>query len=79
MQQTQRNSQVISFSLQPAEYKILQKLSKTSGKTTSAVIAELIREKERSDAWEDMFMMGREIAEKFNIKSEEDVLKIIDD
>ncbi len=74
-----RNSAVISISLPPEVLAILEKLTQKSAKTRSEVIKELLVSYYQDKSWEQIFAWGRKTKEKFNIKSEEDIVNIIND
>jgi metal-responsive CopG/Arc/MetJ family transcriptional regulator len=74
-----RNTAVISISLPPEVLTILEQLAQKTAKTRSEVIRELLVSHYRDRFWEQIFRWGRQTKEKFNIKSEEDILKIIND
>jgi len=74
-----RNSTVISISLPPEDLETLQRLAAQMAKTRSEVIRELLASYSQKKSWEQIFAWGRQTKEKFNIRSEEDILKIIND
>lgn len=74
-----RKSAVISISLPPEDLTTLQRLTTETSKTRSEIIRELLAAYSQKRAWEQIFAWGRETKEKFNIRSEEDILKIIND
>ena len=71
--------QVISISLYKKYLNKLDQMSKKEDKSRSQLIRELIDKYETDNLWEDIYEIGRKTAKKFNIKSEEDVLRIIND
>lgn len=71
--------QVITISLYQKYLKKLDKMSKMENKSRSQLIRELIDKYETDKLWEEIYEIGRKTAKKFNIKSEEDVLRIIND
>lgn len=70
---------VVSLSLTDKYLNKLNKLSNEEDKSRSQVVRELIERYETDKEWEQIRKWGRETARKFNIKSEEDVLRIIND
>lgn len=74
-----RNSAVISISLPPEDLATLQRLTTKAAKTRSEVIRDLLATYSQKKSWEQVFAWGRQTKEKFNIRSEEDILKIIND
>jgi len=74
-----RNTTVISISLPPEIMAILEQIARKTAKTRSEIIKELIVSYEKDKAWDQIFAWGRKTKEKFNIRSEEDILKIIND
>lgn len=71
--------QIISFSLPPKIAKKLDSLSKKQNKSRSQLLRELIENYEIDESLKRIFAWGKETKKKFNIKSEEDILRIIDD
>ena len=71
--------QVISISLYKKYLNKLDQMSKKEDKSRSQVVRELIEKYETDKEWEQIRKWGRETAKKFNIKSEEDILRIIND
>ena len=74
-----RNSAVISISLPPEVLAILERLSRKTAKSRSEVIKDLLVSYSQDKSWEQIFSWGRQTKEQFSIKSEEDILKIIND
>ncbi len=75
----QRNTAVISISLPPEILSILERLSKKTAKTRSEIIKELLVTYYQDESWEQIFAWGRKTKEKFDIKSEEDIVRLIND
>lgn len=75
----QRNTAVISISLPPEILTILEKITKRTAKTRSEVIKELLLTYYQDQSWEQIFAWGRKTKEKFDIKGEDDIVKIIND
>lgn len=74
-----RNTSVISISLPPEILSVLEKITRQTSKTRSEVIKELLLTYYQDKSWEKIFAWGRKTKEKFNIQSEDDILKIIND
>ena len=74
-----RNTAVISVSLPQEFLLILNQLTKKMAKTRSGVIKDLLLDYYQDQSWEQIFEWGRTTKEKFNIKSEEDIVKLIND
>lgn len=74
-----RNTTVVSISLPPDILMILERLSRQASKTRSEVIKDLLSSYSQAKSWEQIFNWGRKTKEKFNIRSEEDILKVIND
>lgn len=74
-----RNSKVVSVSLTPAVYEMLEKLRIREKKSRSELFKEMIRKYNEDKAWEEIYTWGEATARKFKITSEEDVLRLIDD
>ncbi len=74
-----RTSKVISISLPPEIFTRLETIRKQTSKTRSQVIKDLIRKYEIDQAWNQLYSLGQKTAEKFNISTEKDILKIIND
>ncbi|MCH7730809.1 ribbon-helix-helix protein, CopG family [Patescibacteria group bacterium] len=71
--------QVVSISLYKKYLRKLDKMSKRQNKSRSQIVRDLLDKYETDKEWEQVYAWGRETAKKFNIKSEEDVLRIIND
>jgi len=74
-----RNTAVISVSLPQEFLLILNQLTKKMAKTRSGVIKDLLLDYYQDQSWEQIFDWGRKTKEKFNIRSEEDIIKLIND
>jgi len=74
-----RNTAVISVSLPQEFLLILNQLTKKMAKTRSGVIKDLLLDYYQDQSWEQIFDWGRTTKEKFNIRSEEDIVKLIND
>lgn len=74
-----RNTNVISISLPPDMLTILEQLARQAAKNRSEVIRGLIANYSQAKSWEQIFVWGRRTKENFNICSEADILKIIND
>lgn len=74
-----RNSSVISISLPPEVSAILNKLVARTSKTKSEIVKDLLVSYYKDKSWEQIFKWGRQTKEKYNIQSEADILKIIND
>jgi len=74
-----RNTAVISVSLPQEFLLILNQLTKKMAKTRSGVIKDLLLDYYQDQSWEQIFDWGRKTKEKFNIKSEADIVKLIND
>lgn len=74
-----RNTKVISISLPPEILSLLEQLSRNTSKTRSEIVKDLLVSYYQNKSWEQIFNWGRQTKEKFKIKSEEDILKIIND
>jgi len=70
---------VISLSLPEKYLRKLEKLTEQESKSRSQLIRELLDRYEEDEEWKDIFKWGEETRIKFNIKSEEDILRIIND
>jgi len=42
-------------------------------------VKEMVLEKTAKDNWQEIFAWGRKTKEKYNLKSEEDIIKLIND
>jgi len=70
---------VVSVSLPENYLRKLEKLTEGENKSRSQLIRELLDKYETDEIWQDIYKWGDETQAKFNIKSEEDVLRIIND
>jgi len=74
-----RNTDVVSVSLPSRVLKLLESSRQRTSQTRSAYIASLI-EKEAQDArWMRIYARGAKTAEEFNITSEEDIERILNE
>ena len=74
-----QSRQIITISLPPFMLQKLSRISKKERKTRSQVVRDLIDKYETESMWEEIYKWGSDAAAKFNIKSEKDVLKILND
>lgn len=74
-----RNTTVISISLPTDILTILQKLTRETRKTRSEVVKDLLVSYYQDKSWEKIFAWGRKTKEKYRLKSEEDIIRIIND
>lgn len=74
-----RTSKVVSVSLTPEVYQLLEKIVKREKKSRSELFKEMIRKYNEDKAWEEIYAWGEATARKFKVTSEEDVLRLIDD
>lgn len=74
-----RNTAVISISLPPEILAILEQLTRETSKTRSEIIKDLLVSYRQEKSWKQIFSWGRKTKEQFNIRSEDDILKIIND
>ena len=74
-----RTSKVVSVSLEPADFVLLEKLRKQKRKSRSELVKDMLGKYREDERWARIYKLGRETARKFKITSEEDVLRIIDD
>ena len=74
-----RTSKVVSISLPPEIFTRLEKIRKQASKSRSVMIKDLIRKNDVEQNLKQIYAWGRKTAEKFNIKSEKDILRIIND
>ncbi|KKR71619.1 MAG: hypothetical protein UU14_C0023G0019 [Candidatus Roizmanbacteria bacterium GW2011_GWB1_40_7] len=75
----QRQSKVISISLPKSVYTKLELLRKREEKSRSELIKNLIQNYEREQLWQEAYKRGAQTKKQFNIASEEDILRIIND
>lgn len=70
---------IVSLSLSPKTFLLLTKISKKEEKTRSEVVKDLIRRYFLEKRWQEIFQWGGQTAKKFKIKSEADILRLIND
>lgn len=76
--QTQtRNTAVISISLPKRTARILEETRKKNGQSKSAFIQALINKEAEKQDWEEIYEIGRRVAKRMNITSEDDVDRIL--
>jgi len=73
------NRQVVSISLPKRSLLVLERICKQQDKTRSEIIREFIRKYSQERQWQEIFSWGKKTAGRLNIKSEKDVLKLIND
>lgn len=71
--------QVVSISLPKKSLVFLNRVCRQEDRTRSEVIRGLLRRYLQEKEWGKLFAWGRETAQKFKIRSEADVLKLIND
>ena len=74
-----RNTSVISISLPVKIMALLEQVTRQTAKTRSEVIKDLLITYYQDKSWQQIFAWGKNTKEKFNIKSEKDILKVIND
>jgi len=74
---TQRK--IVSLSLTPKTYNLLNRVSEKQEKTKSELVRNLIERYWLEKRWQKIFDWGEQTAEDLNIKSEADILRIIND
>ena len=72
-----RTSRVVSVSLAPRVYEMMEKIRKQENKSRSELFKEMIRKYNEDKRWEQIYRWGRETAKRFKIKSEADVDRIL--
>jgi len=77
MKVIRQTTEVVSLSLPGATFKKLEQTRKQEGETRSNFIRRLIESYVEDNRWGEIYKRGEEAARKFNIKSEEDVDKIL--
>ena len=73
------NRQVVSISLPEKSLLVLEKICRQQDKTRSEVIREFIRRYSQQQQWQEIFSWGEKTAGKFDIRSEKDILRLIND
>lgn len=74
-----RNTKVVSISLNPEAWAMLNEIKEKKGLTTTSVFTWLIKKESLASRLEELREIGRKTAGKFKITSEEDVYKIMGD
>ena len=70
---------IVTLSISEKYLKKFEKLSKQENKTRSQLLRDLLDKYDIDKSWDQIREWGKETATKFNIRSEEDVLRIIND
>ena len=76
-----RKSKVLSLSVPPEIARELDNMAKTEDKSRSEIFKDMFRTYKESVAereWRELFSFGKETAEKFRIKDEEELFRILD-
>lgn len=71
--------QVISLSLSPKALYLLDKICQKEDKSRSAAVRALIRQYAIEKKWQEIFNLGEKTAKKYKIRSEADILKLLND
>ncbi|MGM0365181.1 MAG: CopG family ribbon-helix-helix protein [Actinomycetota bacterium] len=77
-----RRSKVLTLSLPPEMAQELDRMARGEGKSRSELFKDMFKAYKQHIAekeWRDLFSFGKETAEKFNIKDEEELFKILDE
>lgn len=77
MKISRQTTEVVSFSLPWATLQKMEQARKREGETRSNFIRRLIERYVEDNRWEKIYKKGEETARRFNIKSEEDIDKIL--
>ncbi len=75
-----RNTQVLSVSLDPEVYRRLEKLAKSKKRSKSRLVSDMIVEYSVSDfrkQWAKVRKMGEEIRKEYKFKNEDELLEYI--
>lgn len=72
-----RTTQVISVSLTPGLFNLLEKIRVKYQQTRSAFIGSLIKRYTQEERWEGIYKLGEETKRKLKISSEEDIDRIL--
>ena len=75
----QRNSKVVSVSLEPEVVSLLDQIRKEYCQSRSAVVASMIKKRALLEQWKQIRVWGEDSAKSLKIKSEEDVYKLLED
>lgn len=76
-----RKSKVLSLSVPPDIARELDTMARTEDKSRSEIFKDMFRTYKESVAereWRELFSFGKETAEKFRIKDEEELFRILD-
>lgn len=68
---------IINISVPPAMAKRIKKIAKEENRTQSELLREAFRRYEFNRDWTEIRAWGAEIAKRFNIKTDEDVERIL--
>ena len=75
-----RVSKVLSFSLPPDTASKIEAIAKSENRSKSELLREMVRVYEQFQAeseWQELFSFGEETANRFKIKSEDELFKIL--
>jgi len=72
-----RTTQVISVSLPPRLFNLLEKLRDKYQQTRSSFISSLIQRYSEEERWTKIYKLGEKTRRRFNIASEEDIDRIL--
>ena len=74
-----QSRQVVSISLPQKSLMLLKNLSKKEEKSRSQLIREFINRYAQEEKWQQIFDWGEKTAKEFKIRSEADVLRLVND
>lgn len=74
-----RQTEVVSVSLEPEVYRTLEQMRRRTGQNRSRLVAQLVRQQSEEERWQKLYRRGQETARRFQITSEEDVEKILNE
>ena len=74
-----RNTKVVSISLNPEAWAMLNEIKEKKGLNTTSIFTWLIKKESLASRLEELREIGRKTAKKFKITSEGDVYKMMGD
>jgi len=71
--------QIVSLSFSPKTLFLLDRICQKEEKNRSQMVRSLVKQYATERKWQEIFALGKKTAKKFKIRSESDVLKILND
>lgn len=77
-----RSTRVVSFSLSPEMAEEIEELAQKERRSKSELLREMVhvyKERQAEEEWQDLFAFGEKTAQRFGIKNEDELFKILNE